>query len=154
VHSERDVLLRFLDRSRDAVARATEGLTEEQLRTPVVPSGTTLLGLLGHPTEMEVHWFGRVFRGEPGELPGHDGWEVAPGTTGAAAVAAYRAACARSDEVVFAEPDLSAIAAAVNPGEDERVALRRILGHLVEETSRHAGHADVLRELIDGVTAS
>ena len=50
-------------------------------------------------------------------------------------------------------PDLSTLSAVPNPGEDERVSLRRIVAHMVEETARYAGHADILRELIDGRTA-
>lgn len=68
-------------------------------------------------------------------------------------VAAYRRACADSDEIVRARPDLSVRAAIPNPGEAQRDSLRVILVHMVEETARHAGHADILRERIDGATA-
>jgi hypothetical protein len=68
-------------------------------------------------------------------------------------VAAYRQACERSDEIVRGCPDLSTLAVGVNPGqEDLKVSLRSIATHMIEETARHAGHADILREQIDGAT--
>jgi hypothetical protein len=67
-------------------------------------------------------------------------------------VAAYRAACTRSDEIVRASSDLSTLAEIANPGEDQKDSLRSILGHMIEETACHAGHADILREQIDGAT--
>jgi hypothetical protein len=66
-------------------------------------------------------------------------------------VAAYRRICARNDEIVRGH-DLATVAAIANPGEDRPVSLRRITAHMIEETGRHAGHADILRELIDGAT--
>jgi hypothetical protein len=78
--------------------------------------------------------------------------DVATGLTRDEVVAGYRAACARSDEIVRACPDLSTMAKIANPGEDEKDSLRRIMAHMLRETSRHAGHADILRELIDGAT--
>jgi hypothetical protein len=73
-------------------------------------------------------------------------------STRAEVVAAYREVCARNDEIVRACPNLSTLAAIPNPGEDYLCSLRRILVHLIRETSRHAGHADILREHIDGAT--
>jgi hypothetical protein len=151
VRSERDVLLRFLNKSRDAVVLASEGLTDEQQRTPAVPSGTNLLGLIQHLSGTEDHWFVRVFLGEGDGVD--DAMDVAPNATRVEIVGAYLRACACSDEIVRDCPDLSTLSAIANPGEHERVSLRRIVAHMVEETARHAGHADILRELIDGRTA-
>jgi hypothetical protein len=67
-------------------------------------------------------------------------------------VAAYRKTCARSDEIVRACPDLSTMARVANPGEDQKDPLRVIVAHMIEETARQAGHADILRERIDGAT--
>src|SRR5438128_11667065 len=64
IRSERDVLLRYLNKMRDAVVVTSESLTDEQLRTPGVPSGTNLLGLIRHLTGVEQHWFRLVFLGE------------------------------------------------------------------------------------------
>jgi uncharacterized damage-inducible protein DinB len=150
IGSERDVLLYYLDKVRDAVVRTSAGLTDDQLRSPGVPSGTSLLGLIRHLTGVEEHWFQRVFLDEdPGT---DDSMEVPAGTTRDDVVAAYRRACARSDEIVRACPDLSTMAKIANPGEDQTDSLRRIVAHMIEETARHAGHADILREQIDGTT--
>jgi uncharacterized damage-inducible protein DinB len=150
VGSERDVLLNYLNKNRDAVVRVSEGLTEEQQRTPGVPSGTNRLGIIRHLTAVEQHWFEMVFLGADCERD--DSMTVPAADTRADVVAAYRAACARSDEIVRSCPDLSTLAAIANPGEDERDSLRRIMAHMIEEIARHAGQADILREQIDGVT--
>lgn len=149
-YTERYVLLGYLNKVRDAVVRTSEGPTEEQVRRPGVPSGTSLLGLIQHLTGVEEHWFQRVFRGE--QLVANKSMVVPVGVTRDQVVAVYRRACARSDEIVRACRDLSTRAAIPNPGEEQRDSLRVILGHLIEETARHAGHADVLREQIDGAT--
>jgi uncharacterized damage-inducible protein DinB len=150
IGSERDVLLRFLNKMRDAVVHTSEGLSDEQQRAPGVPSGTNLLGLIQHLTGIERHWFERVFLGE--NLDIDDSMEVPTDVTRQEVVAAYRAACARSDEIVYSTHDLSTMARVANPGEDGTVALRRIVTHMIEETARHAGQADILREQIDGAT--
>jgi uncharacterized damage-inducible protein DinB len=150
VGSERDVLLHYLNKMRDAVVRTSEGLTDEQVRTPGVPSGTNLLGLIQHLTGVEEHWFQRVFLGDDRDT--EDSMDVPADATHDDVVAAYREACARSDDIVRACPDLSTMAAVVNPGEVEKDSLRRIVAHMIEETARHAGHADILRERIDGAT--
>ena len=150
IGSERDVLLYYLNKMRDALVRTSVGLTDEQLRTPGVPSGTNITGLVRHLTAVERHWFRCVFLGE--DLDRDDSMEVPAGVTHDEIVAAYREACAHSDEIVRACADLSTLAAIVNPGEDEIDSLRRIVAHMIEETARHAGHADILREQIDGAT--
>ena len=150
VGSERDVLLYYLNKMRNAVVRTSEGLTEEQQRTPGVPSGTNLLGLIQHLTGVEVHWFERVFLGVDRGVS--KSMDVPTDATHDEVVAAYRKAYARSDEIVHACPDLSTMAKIANPGEDQKDSLRMIVAHMVEETARHAGHADILREQIDGAT--
>jgi uncharacterized damage-inducible protein DinB len=148
--SEREVLLYYLNGMRNAVVRKSEGLTDEQLRAPGVPSGTNLLGLIQHLTGVEKHWFQRVFRGE--DLDADRSMQVPVGVTRDQVVAAYREAGARSDEIVRACADLSTLAKIANPGEEGRDSLRVIMAHIIRETARHAGHADILREQIDGVT--
>ena len=146
--SERETLLRYLDKMRAAVIRATEGLDDEQLRRPGVPSGTNLLGLVHHLTGVEQHWFQYVFAGSDDEP---DMAMTAPAEVPAAAVVArYRAVSSRSNEIVRDCDDLSTMAARPNPGEDGLDSLRVVTAHLLEETARHAGHADILREQIDG----
>jgi uncharacterized damage-inducible protein DinB len=148
--SERDVLSFFLNRVRDAVVRASADLTGELQRVPGVPSGTNLLGLIRHLTTVEEHWFERVFLG--GKCSIDMSMDVPDDATRDEVVAAYRQACARSDEIVAACPGLSTMAKIANPGEDKAVTLRRIVVHMIEETARHAGHADILREQIGGAT--
>ena len=144
------MLLAYLNKMRDALVRISEGLADEQLRMPGVPSGTNLLGLIQHLTGVEQHWFQRVFLGE--DLQPEMSMQVAPGRAGDEVVTAYRAACDRSDEIVRGCPDLSTLARIANPGEEKRDSLRSIVAHMIEETARHAGHADILREQIDGAT--
>lgn len=150
VGSERDVLLYYLTKNRNAVVRTSEGLAAEQQRAPGVPSGTNLLGLIRHLTWVEVHWFQRVFLdADPGL---RDAMDAPVDASRSEIVAAYREACARSDEIVRACPDLSTMSKIANPGEDAPDSLRVIIAHMIEETARHAGQADILRELIDGAT--
>jgi uncharacterized damage-inducible protein DinB len=150
IRSERDALLRYLNKMRDAVVKSSESLTNEQLRSPGVPSGTNLLGLIQHLTGVEQHWFRLVFLGE--DLVCDMSMDVPASATREAVVTAYREACVRSDEIVRGCQDLSTLSATANLGEDEQVSLRVIVAHMIEETARHAGHADILRELIDGTT--
>lgn len=131
--SEKDVLLGFLDYLRACVAAKVEGVAEPQVRTPGVPSGTNLLGLVNHLTHVER----ATLLGER-----VTDWQATfhadPGDTVDDVLAAYREATTRANEAVRAAP--------IAP------SLRWALTHLIEETGRHAGHADILRELIDGTT--
>ena len=150
-YTERYVLVVYLNKMREAVVRTTEGLTDEQVRATGVPSGTNLLGIVQHLTGVEEHWFGRVFLGEEHPVA-NKSMQVPAGVTRDQMVAAYLGACERNDEIAQAHPDLSTRAAVPNPSEEQRDSLRVILGHMIEETARHAGHADILREQIDDAT--
>ncbi|MFD1050779.1 DinB family protein [Kibdelosporangium lantanae] len=149
MRTETEVLLRYLNKMRNAVVNTSVGLTDAQLRTPGVPSGTSLLWLIHHLTEVERHWFQFVFLGA-GPRIDYEG-PVPEGRTYDEVVAEYRSVCAHNDEIVRAH-GLDTTAKGTNPGEDVIVSLRVITAHMVEETGRHAGHADILRELIDGRT--
>lgn len=159
--SEHDALLFFLNRVRDSIVRTSAGLTDEQLRAAVVPSGTNLLGLIRHLTAMETQWFQDVFLGQASGVDAS--MQVPEGESYADVVAAYREACTRSDQIVRDCPDLATLSKGdarlpasterdAEPHEVHRVSLRRIVAHMIEETARHAGHADILRERIDGAT--
>jgi uncharacterized damage-inducible protein DinB len=100
------------------VVRTSEELTDEQQRTPGVPSGTNLLGLVRHLTGVEEHWFQRVFLDEGGDRD--DSMDVPVDASREEIVAAYREACARSDEIVRAFPDLSTMARIANPARTRR----------------------------------
>ena len=143
---EREVLLALLRYQRESFVRKVDGLTDEQARRVLVPSGTTLLWLTKHLVFAEQIWVCRRFAGQDVELDG----EVGPDDTVADAIVAYRALWPVVDAIVAA----SAMDAVIpDPaGGPTPVSLRWILGHLIEEVARHAGHADILRELIDGET--
>ncbi|HST67283.1 MAG TPA: DinB family protein [Mycobacteriales bacterium] len=151
--SEREILTGMLDFVRGAVVRKLEGLTEEQARSaPVPPSTLTPGGLVKHLTGVERFWFSLDFAGLDLPLPWpeddrHGAFALTEQDTVAGLVAAYRAECARSEESVaaFALDDT-----ATAPGMD--FTLRFAYAHLIQETARHAGHLDLLRERIDGRT--
>jgi hypothetical protein len=143
---ERETLLTFLDYLREAVLIKVSGIGDDALRRSVVPSGTTLLGLVKHLTMVEIAWFPFSFAGADVRVPSG---ELEPADTTASVIAGYRTAIAESDEIVAAAPDLDrlCVRAAFAP---DRMSLRWVLVHMVEETGRHAGHADILREQLDG----
>ena len=153
VAGEAETLRAHLQYQRESLVRKVEGLSDDVARRELVPSGTTLLWLVVHLARAEQLW---VLVRFAGRRPGHDLDErllddtVGPEDTLAGAVAAYREAWRRVDAVLDAAPGLDAPCRAM--GDDEPVNLRWVLTHLVGETARHAGHADVLREQIDGAT--
>lgn len=145
--TERATLPAFLGYLREAVIAKVDGLTEREAGTPGVPSGTSILGLIRHLTGAEVLWFEHMYLGRDVEF--ELGMDVAAGESTADLVAAYRTAAARSDEIIQACPDLDRLAARRAEGDPDR-SMRWILVHMIEETARHAGHADILREQLDG----
>jgi hypothetical protein len=139
--TEKEVLQGFLDYLRTSVAAKSEGAPEPQVRTAAVPSGTNLLGLVKHLAHVERF----VFLGEKvADWPAT--FRPDPDESVADVVAAYREAVARANDVIAATTDLAA------PLRPDGPSLRWALTHMIEETGRHAGHADILRELIDGAT--
>jgi hypothetical protein len=142
----------LLDFLRDTVVMKVAGLTDEQAFShPFSPSALTPAGIVKHLTGVERFWFSIDFAGADLEWPWteenpHGNFPLEPGDTLAAIVADYRAECARSRDVVAAAglDDLA-------QGEDLSFNLRYALAHLIEETARHLGHLDLLRESIDGV---
>ena len=141
----------MLDFLRDTVVHKVTGLTDEQaFSRPVPASELTPAGLVKHLTAIERFWFTIDFAGSDTEWPWtdddpHGNFPLSPDDTLAAIVATYRAECARSRQIV-AGADLEDLA----QGEDMTFNLRYALTHLIEETGRHAGHLDLLRESIDG----
>ena len=127
--------------------RKVDGLTEEEARRSPVPTGTSLLWLVDHLVYAETIWVLERFAG--GVAPSDGGPPVGPSDTLATAVARYRSTWVSVD-AVLADADWGATCA--NFDTDVVPDLWWIVAHLVEETARHAGHADILRELIDGQT--
>jgi uncharacterized damage-inducible protein DinB len=155
VADEHQMLESWLDYHRDTLAMKCAGLSPEQLRErSVPPSSMSLLGLVRHMTEVERNWFRRVLEGE--EAPplyysdsDPDGdFDNVEDADPEGAMAAWRAECDRSRALAAARQSLDDVGRALRQG--QQVSLRWILVHMVEEYARHNGHADVLRERIDG----
>jgi len=144
--TEKSTLLGFLRAQRHSVLAILDGLDEKALTTAVFPSGWTPLGMVEHLGDAEWHWFQEIVTGTAGP-GGH------PPRTPAEVFAYYREQCRRSDEIFAATP-LSATPRGRHPGPlgDEITDLRGVVLHVIEETARHAGHLDVVRELLDGRT--
>jgi uncharacterized damage-inducible protein DinB len=150
---EKESLYVSLDRHRDVVLWKLDGLDDEQLRRPMTASGTSLLGLVKHLASVEYGWFSEPFGREIEPLsfdPDDENADlrVEPHETTEDIVAFYARARAASDRVID-ELDVDHIGTAWFGGS---VTMRWVLIHMIEETARHAGHMDILRELIDGAT--
>jgi uncharacterized damage-inducible protein DinB len=151
-------LVRYLNRARDALIWKLDGLSEYDVRRPMTPTGTNLLGLVKHVASVEFGYFGETF-GRPfpeslpwlddGADPNADMW-AAPGESREYIVGLYRRAAEHSAETIEALPLDAAGRVPWWPAEHAEVTLHRVLVHVVDETARHAGHADIIRELIDG----
>jgi Protein of unknown function (DUF664) len=156
----RELLLGYLDYYRSAITRKLDGLSEHDLRSSRLPSGWTPLELLKHLVYMEQRWFRWAFAAE--QLPAPHGdkdeagrWHVDPTETVADLIAALHAAGARTRAIVEESglSDVAAIGGRFGPDHpDPRPTLVWILLHVLQEYARHAGHLDIVRELIDGVT--
>jgi len=157
---ERTTLVEFLEFHRETVLQKVAGLTHEQLNRPLLPSGTTMAGLLKHLAGVEDSWFTDRLLGlgepEPFASAPFDedpDWEFhsAVDDTPEYLVELYEAACERSRAAVAQTPDLDTPMA--KPSQSgTHFSLRWILVHMIEETARHNGHLDLLRELTDGAT--
>jgi uncharacterized damage-inducible protein DinB len=144
---ERETLQGLLQYQRESLVRKISGVRDEDARRSPVASGTSLLWLMKHMARAESLWILHRFAGRAA-MSGDDA--VRPDDTVQTAVATYQSTWQRTDAVVAAAPSLSEVCRSV--GDETPVNLRWVLMHLLEETARHAGHADVLRELIDGAT--
>jgi uncharacterized damage-inducible protein DinB len=152
---ERTTLTAFLDFNRETLALKCQGLADDQLRERAVPpSDLSLLGIVRHMAEVERNWFRPVLGGEEMQgifAPGLD-WEASFRDAGTADVAeaftVWRAECDHARALVAAAPSLETRGFRRN----EWYSLRWVLTHMIEEYARHNGHADLLRERLDGVT--
>ena len=140
----------FLSFARHCVLKKASGLSEEQLRRVLVDSGTSILGLVQHLTEAEWLWFGYHLIGAAWDADRECGMTVPANRTAAGVLAGYRAAIEDSDRAIRAVGDPEARFAI--PIEGNRHTLRWVMAHMTSETARHAGHADILREQLDGTT--
>jgi uncharacterized damage-inducible protein DinB len=151
-------LHRYLQLARDALVWKLDGLSEYEVRRPMVPTGTNLLGLIKHVASVELGYFGETFDRPSDEPlpwldddaePNADMWATADESR-EMIVGLYQRVWAHSDATIRALP-LDAIGRVPWWPEDRsEVRLHTILVHMIAETNRHAGHADIVRELIDG----
>jgi hypothetical protein len=148
---ERELLTGFLDWNRAVVARKVDGLSLEQASRQLTASGLTPLGVVKHLAWVERGWFQRQFAGADLDLrAGAPNFELSASDTVTSVVADYAAA---TEESRAATAAASLDDVAVNPhGIYGPVTLRWVLVHMLEETARHAGHLDVMREALDGRT--
>jgi hypothetical protein len=153
---ERELLEAVLDENRASLIECVEGLSDQDARRALVPSLTTPLGLLKHAAAVERSWFQRRLAGLPederdGYAYGDDpSWSVEPDDTVASAVADLRRAIARSKELAAGRDlDTEIVHDVIGT-----VSLRWIYLHMIEEVARHAGHADILREQLDGTRST
>jgi hypothetical protein len=151
-------LLGYLQAGREVLVWKLDGLSDYDIRRPLTPTGTNLLGLVKHLAGVEFGYFGDTFgrpSGEPlpwleeGAEPNADMW-AAPGESRDQIIALYHRAWLHSDTTIDMLP-LDAIGHVPWwPADRNEVTLHRIMAHMIAETHRHAGHADIVRELIDG----
>ncbi|GAC1411435.1 MAG: DinB family protein [Actinomycetota bacterium] len=149
---ERTLLGESLDLQRDVMLWKIENVGEEALRKPLTHSGMTLLGIVKHLLNVEIWWYSHIFEGTEVTFPWSDDdpdgdWRIEADETTEKIVAGYKDAIASSRAIV-ARHDLDELSVIERRG--RHPSLRWIMLHMIEETARHAGHADVLREMIDG----
>jgi hypothetical protein len=152
---ELETLERVLDFYRGAIVWKLRGVTEDEARRALVPSGTSLLGIVKHLGFTEREWFQGAIAGQDLDLPFDDDdpdgdWVLADEDTIASIIGFYEAECDESRAVSRSVTDPGALV----PWDDGEVSVRRVVVHMLEETARHAGHMDILREQIDGATGS
>lgn len=158
---ERTALTQFLDYHRATFLGKAAGLTHEQMNRSVASSSLTLAGLMKHLAHVEDNWMQvRFLGGEPpspwAEAPFDDDpdWDFhsAPNDQADELRALYEAACDRSRSALASIDSMDTQSRQLLQPENTRFTLRWMLLHLIEETARHNGHADLLREAIDGLT--
>ena len=161
VGPERSALPAFLDYQRASIMMKAAGLDHAQLNQRLAPSSLTLAGILKHLSLVEDQWFDHKFKGNAQRRPWANApwnkdpdWEftTAPSHEPGELLAMYESACDRS-RAICKGVDLSTLSARTGRSGDHW-DLRWIFLHMIEETARHAGHADLIRESIDGATGA
>ena len=157
VGSERELLRAYLDFHRATLLHKLAGLDDEQVRRLMVPSGVSLLGMVKHLTAVEHAWFairvadsGEDFMWATDDDPDAD-FRVEEGESTEEIVDGYLRMCERSRSI---EADADSLDETFDHPRRGRVSLRWVMLHMIEETARHNGHADIMREQIDGATGT
>jgi hypothetical protein len=154
----KDLLTRYLTAARDALTWKLEGLSEYDARRPLTPTGTNLLGLLKHAAVVQAGYLGdcmgRPFPDPPTcygpDAGDNDDMWALPDETRADIEALWARSCAHADATIAALPINAEGHVPWWPEERNPVTMEQLLVHLQYDLSRHAGHADIVRELIDG----
>ena len=147
---ELDTALAFLSFARHCVLKKADGLSDEQLRRVLVDSGTSILGLVQHLAEAERYWFGHHLAGAAWDADQEHGMTVSTNRAAGDVLRDYLAAIDDSDRAIrdAGDPEVRFLV----PVDSNRHTLRWVMAHMTSETARHAGHADILREQLDGTT--
>jgi uncharacterized damage-inducible protein DinB len=159
VADERDGLLAFLAQQRYVVRMATYGLSDEQAGATPSASAFSLGGLIKHLALVERNWVAIIQQRTHGSVDEYtENLRLRPGETLTSVLAAYEEAARQTDEVIAAVEDLGQPVPVPKgvpwfPQDIEAWSVRWVLLHLIQETARHAGHADIIRESLDGATA-
>ena len=159
---ERELLLAYIAQQRDGIRNAAYGLTDEQARLTPEASSLSIVGLIKHVAEMEKGWIDTVLQRDRGsqrdqESSYEDNFRLGPDETLAEVLARYDEVARETETVVAGIPDLGRAVPVPKgvpwyPDDVEAWSVRWVLLHLIEEIARHAGHADIVRESIDGAT--
>lgn len=163
LNDERELLLAYISQQRDGIRNAAYGLTDEQARLAPTVSTLTIGGLIKHVTATEKAWIEMVLqRGSQGSQEDQqsayeDNFRLGPHETLADALARYQEVAMETEAVVAGIADLNQAVPVPRgvpwfPKDVEAWSVRWVLLHVIEETARHAGHADIIRESIDGAT--
>lgn len=146
---ERTMLTAFLEYLRACIVAKLEGVDDERAKRPQVPSGTSIFWLGTHMAAVEINQFQRILDGRSAEEIVPPAPPEAEVDTMAAVVDRYQVTCAESRRILSSFGDLGAMGRGVGRRGDHR-KVRWVLTHMIEETARHAGHLDILREQLDG----
>jgi uncharacterized damage-inducible protein DinB len=154
VGGEREMLVGWLDFHRATLLLKCDGLSGDELaQRSVPPSGLSLLGLVRHLTMVERAWFRRTFDADDGApFPWGDDFDLADASTAEQDLAAYRDEVEECRRFADSLPSLDSEGRGWRGGQDVTVSLRWIYLHMIEEYARHNGHADLVRERVDGST--
>ncbi|MEH1015854.1 DinB family protein [Micromonospora sp. CPCC 206060] len=159
VHDERSALLGYLAHQRHMIRVTAHGLTDEQARAPPTVSALSVGGLVKHVASMERWWIDLVEQGAVASAGDYESqFRLAPGETLAGVLSGYDEVARRTEAVLDGITDLGRPVPVPHevpwfPADVEAWSVRWVLLHLIEETARHAGHADIVREVVDGATA-
>ena len=159
--NERDTLIAFLRQQRYVLKLAAYGLTDEQAQAAPSVSALSVGGLIKHVALTEQHWMHRIVCGEQYGNPEDEyenGFRFVGDETLATVIAFYDEVAAQTEAIIESEIDLSRLIEIPRgvpwfPQDETHWSLRWVLNHVIEETARHAGHADIVRESIDGSNA-